>query len=248
VTLPEATERVSGFASWKHVDKIRFFCWYLHAYRGLAEIKPRDVNACYDELHLEPPGSVGPFFKLLVGRRPRELLKNAAGYRLEQRVRTEFDAKYGRREATVRVDALLAGLLPRVADAEQRAFLDEALICFRHGAFRASIVMTWNLAYDHLCNFVVASNLSAFNVQLPKSFPKADVLAVVRREDLSALRENQVLQVCKSAGIIMNPLFKNLSARLDRRNACAHPTGVAISRLTAEEYIGDLVENVLLKL
>ena len=248
MTLAEAVALVPEFASSKHVDKIRFFLWYLHAQRGLAGVQPADVRACFEELHLDPPASISPFFTSLADRKPRELLKNSDGYRLEHRVRQEFDAKYGRREATVRVDALLAGLLPRVADAGQRAYLDEALTCFRHGAFRAAIVMTWNLAYDHLCNVVLTTHLSAFNAQLPKTCPRADVASIARRDDFSPLRESQVLQVCKSAGIITNALFKDLSARLDRRNACAHPTGVAVTRLTAEEYIGDLVENVLLKL
>lgn len=246
--LAEAAALVPDLASSKHVDKIKFFFWYLHTHGGRTEVQPADVRACFNDLHLDAPASISPFFRLLVERKPRELLKNAAGYRLEQRVRAELDAKYGRREATVRVDALLADLLPRLADADQRAYLDEALTCFRYGAFRAAIVMTWNLAYDHLCNFVLAAHLPAFNAQLPKSFPKAAKSAVAQREDFSALKESEVLQVCKSAGIVTNADFKNLAARLDRRNACAHPTGVAITRLTAEEYIGDLVENVVLKL
>ena len=247
MNLTDAVAQMSDFASWKHVDKIRFFCWHLHAHRGLATIQPAHVRACFDELHLDPPASVNPFFKSLVDRRPRELLKNASGYRLEQRVREEFDSKYGRREATVHVDDLLTSLLPRVGNADQRAYLEETLTCFRRSAFRASVVMAWNLAYDHLCNAVLIKHQAAFNAQLPKSFPKADIQTVAQRDEFTALKESQVLQVCKSAGIITNPLFKNLSSRLDKRNAAAHPSGVAINRLTAEEFISDLIENVVLK-
>lgn len=247
MTLADAVTRAPGFASWKHVDKIRFFCWHLHAHRGLATIRPADVRGCFEELHLDPPASVNPFFKSLVNRRPKALLKNASGYRLEQRVRQEFDKKYGRREATVHVDDLLTSLLPRVGNADQRTYLEETLTCFRHNAFRASVVMAWNLAYDHLCNVVLAKHLAAFNAQLPKSFPKADVQTIARRDDFAVLKESQVLQVCRSAGIIANALFKNLTSRLDKRNAAAHPSGVAVTRLTAEEFVSDLIENVVLK-
>lgn len=39
-----------------------------------------------------------------------------------------------------------------------------------------------------------------------------------------------------------------MSAKLDRRNTAAHPSDVVITALTAEEYISDLVNNVVLKL
>jgi hypothetical protein len=248
VTLAEAAALVPDFASSKHIDKIRFFCWHLHAHRGLATIQPADVRTCFEELHLDPPASVSPFFKSLTDRRPKELLKNASGYRLEQRVRQEFDGKYGRRQATVHVEALLTSLLPRIGNADQRTYLEETMTCFRHRAFRASVVMAWNLAYDHVCNVVLAKHLAAFNAQLPLSFPKADILTITRRNDFTVLRETQVLQVCKSANIITNALFKNLSARLDKRNAAAHPSGVAVTQLTAEEFISDVIENVVLRL
>jgi hypothetical protein len=49
----------------------------------------------------------------------KELLKSAAGYRLEHAVRTEFDALYGQPATTVAITSLLAGLpakLPTLAE------------------------------------------------------------------------------------------------------------------------------------
>ena len=108
--------------------------------------------------------------------------------------------------------------------------------------------MAWNLAYDHLCEFVLANHLAAFNTQLPRSFPRADISAIAKRDDFSELKESQVLQVCRSANITSGSLQKVLKEKLDRRNVAAHPSGVATSQLTAEEFIKDLIENVVLKL
>ncbi len=109
--------------------------------------------------------------------------------------------------------------------------------------------MCWNLAYDHVCEFVLSNHLSPFNLQLPKSFPKADILRVLRKDDFQGLKEFQVLQVCKSANILSNNLYKVLKEKLDRRNIAAHPSAsIVIAAPTAEEFIKDLIENVVLKM
>ena len=108
--------------------------------------------------------------------------------------------------------------------------------------------MAWNLAYDHLCEFVMAKHLGDFNAQLSRSFPKADIASINKRDDFAELKESQILQVCRSANIISNSLHKILKEKLDRRNVAAHPSGIVVSQLTAEECIKDMIENVVLKL
>jgi hypothetical protein len=44
----------------------------------------------------------------------------------------------------------------KISDEAERLFLTEAISCLRAKAFRATIVMTWNLAYDHLLNWIAA--------------------------------------------------------------------------------------------
>lgn len=87
-----------------------------------------------------------------------------------------------------------------------------------------------------------------FNAQLRKSYPKADIKSVSNRDHFTELKEFQVLQVCKSANIISDSLHKILKEKLARRNIAAHPSGTVTSLPTAEEFIKDLVENVVLKL
>jgi hypothetical protein len=248
VELQEVVGEIDAFPAWSHADKIRFFAWFVHYHRGLDSFAPADITKCFRDLHIEAPSSVHPFLTAMENRKPKEVLRHKGKYCLEQKIREKLTQKHGKRAATVAVDKLLSNLPQLIPNLAERAYLDEALVCFRHQAFRASIVMTWNLAYDHLCEFVLAKHQAAFNSQLPKSFPKAGISAVSKRDDFAELKEYEVAQVCKSANIISNSLHKVLKEKLDRRNVAAHPSGVMTSRLTAEEFIKDLIDNVVFKL
>lgn len=248
--LESIVKTVSAFHHWSHTEKIKFFGWFIHDNRNKTHFEAKDIAACFDLLSLAKPSSIHPLLVALTKKKPPELLKSNQGYRLESRVRTEFDKKYGQRESTVHVDKLLTELPNQVQLPGERGYLEEALICFRHGAFRAAIVMSWNLAFDHLCQFVLgdSSRLAAFNTQLPKTYPKAGFPSVGQRDDFTELKESQVIQVCRTANIINTNVNKILKEKLDRRNIAAHPSTTGTSQVTAEEFIRDLIENVVLKL
>src|SRR5205085_11998317 len=117
-----------------------------------------------------------------------------------------LEDKYGQREITVQVTKLLSDLPIKIPNTVERDFFNEALICYRHGAFRAAIVMCWNLAYDHLCDYVLTKHLAAFNTRWPIRFEghykKAGVLAIATRDDFAEFKEDQMIELCKSASII----------------------------------------------
>jgi hypothetical protein len=246
--LEEIVKGIAGFSTWKHADKIKFFAWFLHSQRGRDRFSPSDIRACYDGLSLERPSDVNPFLTAMLNRKPKEVLKDMRGYALETRIREPLEARHGQRAATIQVDKLLSELPTKIPNLAERDFLREALICFRHKALRAAIVMTWNLAYDHLCEYVLTKKLAEFNAQLPRSFPRADISVITNKEDFSELKESQVMQVCRSANITSKDVHKVLKEKLDRRNTYAHPSTITLAPQTAEEYIIDLVNNVVLML
>jgi hypothetical protein len=248
--LEEFVSGISGFPSWKDADKIRFFCWFIHSKQGRERFSPADIRKCYDVLSLQKPTDVNPYLAQMLTRKPKEVLRDSRGYALEKRLKDSFEAKYGQREATAKADKLLLELSAKIPDLAERSFLNEAVICFRYKAFRAAIVMTWNLGYDHLCGYILneAGRLSDFNAQLPRSFQRARIAVVNKRDDFGELKESEVLQVCRSANIITSDVFKILKEKLDKRNTAAHPSIVVIAPHTAEEYIIDLITNVVLKL
>ena len=168
VTIEDFAASVPNFGDISHADRIRLFAWFLHVHARLDTFSGADISRCYDALHLAPPTSVGPFLTAMVKKRPPELLKDRNGFRLERRLRELYDGKYGRRASTIVVDALLSDLSEKISDAAERGYLDEALKCFRVGAFRASIVMAWNLAYDHLCRWVFEEASPALQSTTPE--------------------------------------------------------------------------------
>jgi hypothetical protein len=250
--LRTLVQRINGFSNWNHADKIRFFAWFLHA-QGQQRIAPSDIGKCYESLHAEPPSNISPFLTSMEKRSPKEVLRDSRGYYLEQRVREDYDQRYGQREITVQVTKLLADLPEKVPDLAEKDFLKESIICYRNGAFRAAIVMCWSLTFFHLCQFVLKRHLHSFNTTYPTRYPdkhkKAKVPIIGRYEDFAVdLKESEVLEICKSASMISNDIFKILDDKLGRRNSAAHPSSVHFGQLQAEEFIHDLVTNVVLAL
>lgn len=247
--LKDTVQGISRLADWSHAEKIKLFAWHLHTYRNRDRFNQENIRACYDELHLEKPSSVSPYLSQLQKRNPKEVLQDSRGYYLEKRIRDGFDAKYGQRQATVQVHKLLTELSGKISSEAERLFLNEAIICFRNRAFRAAIVMVWNLTYDHLEQWILSKHLAAFNTRIPIRFPKKAGACIVKKDDFGdAFKESEVIEVCSSAGIITGNLKKILDEKLTRRNLAAHPSLIEITEVQAEDFIIDLVNNVVLKL
>jgi hypothetical protein len=248
--LEDLVNGIPGFSGWSEADRIRFFAWFILSKRGRDRFSPADLRACYDELSLEKPRDVNPYLSRMLNCKPKEVLRDRGGYFLEKKLRDHLEIKFGQRHATAQADKLLLELPSKITNLAEHVYLDEAIRCFRCKAFRAAIVMTWNLAYAHLCGYLFNHSpvLAEFNNQLVRLFPKGRVLRINDREDFSELKESEVLQVCRSANIITNDIFKIYKEKLDKRNTAAHPSSVEIAPHTAEEYIIDLITNGVTRL
>jgi len=250
MTLTDFKQTLLGLAEKSHADKIKLLGWYLHSHKGMEHFRPSDIRGCYEKLHLALPSSFSGYFGNLVTR--RELLKNSSGYRLEHRVREAFDQRYGTREITIQVTELLLSLPAKIPNLAERTYLDEALICFRQGAFRAAVVMTWNLAYHHLCDHILANHLTEFNGRWPIVYPghhKRSPKSVATIDDFAQeLKESELIEICRSAKIITKDVHRILTDKLGRRNSAAHPSSVRIEQLQTEAFVDDLIKNVVLKL
>lgn len=178
--------------------------------------------------------------------KPPQLLKTRDGWKLEHRAREETHAQYGMRTISVHVDGLLSSLPARLPTLAEQQFLEETILCFRAGAFRATVVMCWNLVFDHLCTVVLAKHLPAFNAALSIAFPRER--PIHKRDDFADLKESQVLQVCRTGNIISGNVDKVLREKLTKRNLAAHPSSITMTRVTAEEFVTDAIENALLRL
>jgi hypothetical protein len=242
---------ITGLSNdWSHSDLINVFGWYLHCERNQEYFMGADIGKCYEALHLSRPASFSAYIVQL--EKKKDILRQSKGLRLAKGIRDKLDAKYGQHATTVQVRKILTDLPSKVPSVEEREFLREALICFKHKAYRAAIVMVWNLSFDHLCNFVLQHHLLDFNIRwpirFPKDHPKCRISAMSKREDFSEIKESDVLEICRSASIITADVYKVLHQKLDTRNSAAHPSTLTFTELQVEEYISNLVNNVVLLL
>jgi hypothetical protein len=181
----------------------------------------------------------------------KELLKDSRGYHLEGGLRSKYDAKYGEHDITLNVRQMIKELPDKIPDVAEKDFMKEALICLRHDAARAAIIMVWNIAYYHLCNYVLKHKLAEFNATCQTRYPNkwrdAKVKTITKYEDFSVdLKESEVIEICKSALIITNDIYKILVEKLGKRNSAAHPSTLSVTQVQAEAYIDDLIRNVVL--
>lgn len=245
--LADLKQIVVGLADKSHYDKIKIFGWWLHNHKNQPSFTGVDIGKCYDALHYSKPSSFGGYISQLVDK--ESLLKDGTGYRLENKIREQLDAAYGMSEVTVKVTSLLTDLAATIPDMRERAYYQEALICYKYGSRRGAVVMTWNIAFSHLCDHILAKRLSDFNTRWLLSFPgmhKNKTRAIAVFDDFAEeLKEQQVLEICREAGIITKNIYNIMHAALGKRNAAAHPNKVIIDQVQTDAYISDLIKNVV---
>ena len=249
--LTDLISHVANFAGMSHVDRVKVLGWYLHTYKGQEWVTTTDVRCCYEALHLDVP-NIADVLASLAAKKPKVFLKKSNHYKLEMCVRQELDKKYGNRPISIAVEKSLAELPARLTDETKRKYLIEALNCYKSQCFRAAILMAWNLAYDHLLNWLLADfvRLVKLNTKLPDKPPFRTGLLVSKREDFEWLSEREVIDICghKDIAIIPDNLKKILIQNLEWRNMAAHPATIEIKQVNTEHAISSLVENVVLRL
>lgn len=142
--------------------------------------------------------------------------------------------------------ALLENAVGRVSDETERKFLAEAVACVQVEAKRAVIVMTWLLAIHHLQEYVLQAKLNDFNSALKRRGDTKN-LTIRKKDDFGDLKESDFIEVARSAGVISNDVRKILNEKLGIRNSCAHPSDIEIHDSKVQNFIEDLVDNVIRK-
>jgi len=252
VTLHEFVTAVANFAGLSATDKILHFGWYLHTHKNQERFDQKAIRSCFESENMPTPNLSQEFTRLLE-RKPRVLLKDGAGFRLEHQTRLNLDKKYGEHKTSVVISQLLKDLPGKIADDAERLFLSEALRCYKAQAFRAATIMTWNLAYDHLLRWILADakRVADFDSKIIARVGerKGKGMSMAKREDFEDLKEGEVLDIIGNAGILPSDnLKKILDMQLTKRNLAAHPSLIEIDRPTADDTIYSLVTNIVLKL
>ena len=249
--VAEPSQMIPELSDKPHTNTIKILGWWLHIYQSKPSFSGAEITGCYDRLHFSKPNALGPYGRTLVLK--KELLPaGKAKYKLESKVREKLNKASGQSATTIAVTDLLVSLAATIPDMAEREYYKEALICYRLGSPRAAVVMTWNIAYSHLCDYILANKLADFNAQWQSSNPgkhKKKVLNIVNFDDFNEyLKEYQVLTICKDAGIITRNIFNVMDPGLKKRNAAAHPNPVVASQVQADAFIQDMIVNVVQKI
>lgn len=247
--LKDLIDLVDDFDSKEPREKIRLFAWFLHAHRKKETFDNAAIRACFREIHALDPG-VSVYLPRMADRRPRDLVRHGGGYKLEGGIRRALDAAYGAHESVVAVTRLLSDLPARLPNAYERTFLIETLDCYKVRAYRAAIVMTWNLGFYHLLRWILddANRLASFNAAIPTRFPKKVFVRISRLDDFEQFKESETIDLCRVANLFSKNVVEILRDKLKRRNMAAHPSQVVITQSQADDMITDLVNNVVLAL
>jgi hypothetical protein len=240
---------VDGFATWGHADKIRMFAWLQHFLRKKDRFATGDINWCYKTLSFKPTNTT----QYLVDMEGRgELLQDKHGYHCEGKFLAKYNDQYGTNDITLSIRQRVKDLINEVPNIVEKDFMKEAEICLRHDAGRATIIMVWNVAFYHLCQFILKHHLATFNAGFQKHFNKlwqqAKVQTMGSYDDFSTLKESVVIDICKRENIINQNVAKIVEKRLGDRNSAAHPSTIHVGQLQAEAFIEDIVDNVVLTL
>jgi hypothetical protein len=229
---------------------VRMFAWLQHFLRKKPRFGTGDINWCYNALSLKPSNTS----QCLIDMEARsELLKDKGGYYCEGKFLAKYDGLYGTHDITLNIRQQVKDLINKVPDIAEKDIMREAEICLRHDAGRATIIMVWNVAFYHLCQFILKHHLAAFNNRIPVRYPKKWELKhmplIKKYDDFGdEMMEREVIEVCNSARIINGNLHKILVEKLGSRNSAAHPSTVRIGQLQAEAFIDDVIKNVVLAL
>jgi hypothetical protein len=148
--LHELVSQVADFDKLPPRDKIRLFAWHLHTHKGQEHFGSDHIRALYKELHMVPD-DVGKYVMRMHSMSNPDLARERQGFKLTRAVRTQLDAKYGNHPSMQAASKLLTDLPDKVPDMAEKVFLSEAIDCYRVRAYRACVVMTWNLAFDLSC-------------------------------------------------------------------------------------------------
>ena len=243
--------QVPDLKSKKPAELIHYFVYFLIVVKEQPAATVGDVIACFDLARVAKYSNVRTYLsnhsRASGGRRPK-FIKVRAGYQLERMHEAELGATLQTGPARAQASDALKALLDELTDRDEKAFLQEAIDCYRIDARRASIVLVWILTLHHLFQYVLKYKLTAFNAELGKVTDKrVKTKSVATVDDFGDIPENILIQLLRSANVISNDVRKILDVKLGIRNTSAHPSAVLISQVKTTDFIIDLIQNVILK-
>ncbi|MGH1487644.1 MAG: hypothetical protein ACRBCI_15625 [Cellvibrionaceae bacterium] len=243
--------KVPNYQEMAPSELIDYFIYFLTIIEGSDVVQSADIDACFSLSRLEKYSNIPAYLsrnsKKIRGKKPK-LLKIKKGYQLERNKQLEIQKSLHDGPAKLETSHLLRSLLSKLPDKNEQLFLQEAIECYEIGAKRASIVLVWILTMHHMYNYINDNQLDTFNNVLSKNNDKRiKITKITKTDDFSEIPEGKFIEFMRSAKIISNDVRKILDAKLGIRNTYAHPSGVSVSEVKTNDFIIDLIENIVTK-
>jgi HNH endonuclease len=136
------------------------------------------------------------------------------------------------------------------APPEYATYLEEAMGCYEHQHYRATVLMIWCAVREHLSRLVerrpgVLAAFEAENKRRNRDGEARGYRKIRNMGDLRNLPDRQFIDTGESAGLYDGNVRRVLVNGLELRNLCGHPTGYAPTERRTHDYIDELVVNVL---
>lgn len=245
-------DSINDFYELTKPEQVDLFCYFLEEIEHYSGYKPNDVSKCFESARLDSYSSISTYLsRNTKGKRgkPVKYLKSKTGhYQLNSPFKLELNIIASQSTPKSKTSNTLRDLLNTIKNAEQNQFLEEAINCYEIEAYRASIVMVWNLTMDHLFEFILVKKNTEFNSVLStNSDRRIRISSISIKDDFSEIPEGKFIEFCKQARIISKDVRKILDEKLGIRNTYAHPSNVILAESKAIEFIEDLVYNVIHK-
>lgn len=256
MTISQFLSQIAGADSLSRKSRILVLAYFLRKYRGTVEFSVDDLRSLFIEAAWKLPANLTVLSRQLSKGKDSPLLLSRKGvYGISRHGLSEIESYLESNESDdVRAKSLLLVALPylekaiaKIQDDNKRKFLAEAIACLGAGARRATVIMAWLVAIDHVYDFVLKKKRKTFNSALSRRSDKHNKIKVATKDDFSELPEGIFIEVCRSAKIFSNDVRKIMNEKLGVRNTSAHPSGVEIHDSKVVNFIEDLVDNVILK-
>lgn len=244
--LEDFVERFDGFSKWDGKKQVDYFAYFLATETTSESFTAKQIQECFDSLSLKQYARVAVYLSENAGNKSGRYIKSKTGYRLERSILDDIKQEVKNEPKKVQVSQQLTDLVLKIKDSQEKAFLVEALNCYRVEAYRATIILVWILAIDHLQKYIFGQKLNDFNAALAKN-PDKKVQKIVNYDDFSDLSEGRFVELTRSANIISNDVRKILDEKLGIRNSAAHPSGIVFTGHKTTEFGLDIINNILLK-
>jgi len=136
----------------------------------------------------------------------------------------------------------LGCLASKIKNSDSRTFVEEAILCLKVGALRATMVFLWAGAMRITQERMMKKNLKSINASIAKYISKPRVVKKI--DDLSYFKEKDQLLVAQDLGLFDKNQRSILESALDLRNKCGHPGKYAPGEKKVSSFIEDIISTV----